>query len=225
MRKVFLFLTLLGLPLICSFDQTPEGPIPKKPFVAKNYSHLLGMPGFSDRALSMHFKLYEGYVKTTNSFLSKLEDLRTRGQERSLEFAEFKRRLMWDFDGMRLHEDYFGNLGGHGSSLSPTSPLYQQITTEFGSYDAWEKDFKATGAMRGIGWAILYRDPVSGRLINTWINEHDRGHLAGGTPLLIMDVFEHAYLLDYGLNRGKYIDAFFDNIDWKVVESRFSEKK
>jgi Fe-Mn family superoxide dismutase len=96
----------------------------------------------------------------------------------------------------------------------------KKIVENFGSYDKWAADFKATGAMRGIGWAVLFEDPQTGRLFNVWINEHDVGHLAGGQPLLIMDVFEHAYLPDYGLKRGEYIQAFFDNIDWKAVEGR-----
>ncbi|MFN0065203.1 MAG: superoxide dismutase [Chlamydiales bacterium] len=226
MRK-FLFYTCICATPFCScvIAETPQPPIESpslaKPFVAKDYANLIGMPGFSNDALSMHFKLYQGYVKTTNAFLSKLEELRKSGNEFSLEFAEFKRRLMWDFDGMRLHEDYFDNLGGYGTSLDPKSALYQQMVVDFGSYDAWKSDFVATGAMRGIGWAILYRDPLSGRLINTWINEHDRGHLAGGNPILVMDVFEHAYLLDYGLDRKAYIDAFFNNINWPVVQTRY----
>ncbi|MCP5470372.1 MAG: superoxide dismutase [Chlamydiales bacterium] len=221
MRKLLLLATLIGLPLITSFVGEVKGVVPPKAYVAKDYSKLFGMPGFSEKALSMHFKLYQGYVKTTNDFLSKLEELRTNGKERSLEFSEFKRRLMWDFDGMRLHELYFDNLGGHGSAMDKENLLYKQISADFGSFEAWRRDFKATGAMRGFGWAILYRDSNTGRLINTWINEHDTGHLAGGTPLLVMDVFEHAYMLDYGLDRNAYIDAFFDNINWPTVEKRF----
>ena len=93
----------------------------------------------------------------------------------------------------------------------------------------WEKDFRAMGAMRGIGWVILYHDPNPAsqdgqdRLFNVWVNEHDAGHLAGATPLLVMDVFEHAFVLDYGLNRAGYIDAFMNAIDWNVVEKRLTK--
>jgi Fe-Mn family superoxide dismutase len=86
--------------------------------------------------------------------------------------------------------------------------------------EAWEKDFRGVGAMRGIGWAALYEDSASGRLINFWINEHDVAHPAGGNPILILDVFEHAFMLDYGLKRAEYIEAFFKNIDWKAAEAR-----
>ena len=94
------------------------------------------------------------------------------------------------------------------------------IASEFGSLEAWEKDFRAAGAMRGIGWVVLYLDPAAGRMFNFWVNEHDTGHPAGGLPLLVMDVFEHAYMTDYGLKKADYIEAFFKNIDWRAVESR-----
>ena len=143
-------------------------------------------------------------------------------QASSLDYGALKRRLGWEFDGMRLHELYFENLGGK-EPLDKSTALSQRIFKDFGSYEAWRKSFVATGMMRGIGWVILYRDPQSGRLFNVWINEHDLGHLAGGEPLLVMDVFEHAYITQYGLDRGKYISAFFDNIDWAKVDKRYSD--
>lgn len=87
-------------------------------------------------------------------------------------------------------------------------------------YESWEKDFKATGTMRGIGWVVLYQDIINGKLINFWINEHDVSHPVGCNPMLIMDVFEHAFMLDYGLKRVDYIEAFFKNINWKAAEAR-----
>jgi len=99
------------------------------------------------------------------------------------------------------------NLGGN-SSINKSGKLYANIAAVFGSYETWEKDFRATGAMRGIGWAVLYQDSTTGKLMNFWINEHDMSHPAGCTPILIMDVFEHAFILDYGLKRSDYIEAF-----------------
>jgi len=98
--------------------------------------------------------------------------------------------------------------------------LAKKLAGAYGNYDAWEQDFKATAAMRGIGWAILYLDNVTGWLFNQWINEHEVGHLAGCSPILVADVFEHAFISDYGLKRADYIEAFFRNINWGVVESR-----
>uniref|UniRef100_A0A7C3UZG1 superoxide dismutase n=1 Tax=Desulfobacca acetoxidans TaxID=60893 RepID=A0A7C3UZG1_9BACT len=190
-----------------------------KPYEAQDFSKLKGMKGFSDKALDLHFTLYQGYVKNANLLWDELQKMAEQNQAATPAFAELKRRFGWEFDGMRLHELYFGNLGGK-EPLAPDSRLMKKIVENFGSYDKWAADFKATGAMRGIGWAVLFEDPQTGRLFNVWINEHDVGHLAGGQPLLIMDVFEHAYLPDYGLKRGEYIQAFFDNIDWKAVEGR-----
>ncbi|WP_312421599.1 superoxide dismutase [Anaerospora hongkongensis] len=188
-------------------------------YKVKDYSHLLGMEGFSNRLLKNHFTLYEGYVKNTNLLLSTLEELIAEGKGSTPEYAELKRRLGWEYDGMRLHEYYFANLGGNGE-VDDECHLVERIEANFGSLALWQADFIATGMMRGVGWAVLYRDNATGRLINFWINEHDTGHPSGGSALLVMDVWEHAYMLDYGLNRRDYIDAFFRNLDWNIVDQR-----
>jgi len=185
-------------------------------YAAKDYSSLIGMPGFSDNLLQIHFKLYQGYVKNANDLLAKLQTM----DSGSYEYGALKRRFGWEFDGMRLHELYFENLGGK-NPIDPKSPLYLAIVSQFGSFEKWKKDFIATGTIRGIGWALLYLDPQEGKLIDVWINEHDTGHLAQGRPILIMDVFEHAYMPQYGLDKAKYIDAFFSNINWDVVTKRY----
>jgi Fe-Mn family superoxide dismutase len=195
-------------------------------YAAKSYDSLIGnLPGIDDQVLKMHFKLYQGYVANTNKLLSSLKDMEKNGKLQTPEYAGLKRMFGWEWDGMRLHEFYFDNLGGNTKKLDPDSDLAKAIDRDFDSYDKWEKDFRATGLIRGIGWSILYLDGKTGRLMNTWINEHDLGHLAGGTPILIMDVFEHAYITQYGLDRAKYIDAFFNNINWDVALQRFSEQQ
>ena len=215
MKKKFMVVgALLALLMSCG-----AGGQPGKPYEAQDFSRLKGMKGFSDKALELHFALYQGYVKNTNLLWEELQKLAAENQTNTPAYAELKRRFGWEFDGMRLHELYFGNLGGK-EPLSPDSRLMKKIVENFGSFEKWAADFKATGAMRGIGWVVLYEDPKTGRLFNTWINEHDVGHLSGCNPLLIMDVFEHAFLTDYGLKRAEYIQAFFDNIDWKAVEAR-----
>jgi len=186
---------------------------------AKDYSRLIGMAGFSDTLLKNHFTLYQGYVTNTNKLSDTLSQLLKEGKTGTPEYAELKRRFGWEFNGMRLHEYYFENLGGKGN-INKTGNLYKKLVESFGSYEAWEKDFKATGSMRGIGWAVLYQDVLSGNFINFWINEHDVGHPSGGMPLLIMDVFEHAFMIDYGLKRADYIESFFRNIHWEEVEKR-----
>jgi Fe-Mn family superoxide dismutase len=188
------------------------------PYEAKDFSDLLGMKGFSDTLLNNHFTLYKGYVTNTNKALEMLEAMRT-GDTMGYEFGEVKRRLGWEFNGMRLHELYFGNLGG-AAPIDKSSPLAKKLAQDFGGYKTWEKEFQAVGAMRGIGWVVLYQDIVSGRLINFWINEHDVGHPAGCVPILVMDVFEHAFMTDYGLKRADYIAAFFANINWEAAAKR-----
>ena len=188
-------------------------------YTAKDYGKLIGMAGFSDTLLKNHFTLYQGYVNNTNKLLDILDVMLKEGKVSTPEYAELQRRLGWEFDGMRLHEYYFENLGGK-TTLNKAGKLGQKLAQEFGSYENWEKDFKGVGTMRGIGWAVLYLDSQGGRLINQWINEHDVGHLAGCTPVLIMDVFEHAFMLDYGLKRADYIEAFFKNINWEAAEIR-----
>jgi superoxide dismutase, Fe-Mn family len=193
-------------------------------YQAKNFDHLLGkIQGLDDALLKMHFKLYQGYVNNSNAVLQKLGELTEAGKNKTPEFAGLKRILGWEFDGMLLHELYFENLGG-SKALDAGSPLYKKMVQDFGSFEAWKADFVATGLMRGIGWVVAYIEPKSGRLLNEWINEHDLGHLAGGTPILIMDVFEHAYITQFGLERNKYIDVFFNNINWEAPEKRFAIK-
>ncbi|HEY4475878.1 MAG TPA: Fe-Mn family superoxide dismutase [Candidatus Paceibacterota bacterium] len=186
----------------------------------KNFDRLLGTPGFSDQLLKNHFTLYEGYVKNVNTISANLEELAREGKIGTPAFAEQKRRFGWEWNGMRLHELYFENMNREPALPDKNSALLKKITAQFGSYENWERDFKATGAMRGIGWAILYRDPQSDRLFNVWINEHDMGHLAGSAPLLVLDIFEHAYVLDYGLKKTNYIEAFMKAVDWELVSSR-----
>jgi Fe-Mn family superoxide dismutase len=188
-------------------------------YTAKDYTKLIGMEGFSQNLLNNHFTLYQGYVTNTNKLTDILAAMLKDGKTAAPEYAELKRRFGFEFNGMRLHEYYFENLGGK-APLDKSGATAKKLAGTYGSYEAWEQDFKATGAMRGIGWAVLYQDNATGGLFNQWVNEHESGHLAGCRPLLIMDVFEHAYMVDYGLKRADYIGAFFKNINWKAVEER-----
>ena len=193
---------------------------PGETFQPADFSKLLKMEGFSDTLLQNHFKLYQGYVKNANALTEKLNAMLKEGKTDIPEYAELKRRFGWEFNGMRLHEYYFGNLGGK-KDLDQGNALYAALVKEFASYAQWKKDFIATGLMRGIGWVVLYLGMQTGRLFNCWVNEHDVSHLTGCKPLLIMDVFEHAYMTDYQLDRARYIEAFFKNINWEAVAKRF----
>ena len=213
---------MLGITLVSGKPETSIAKTEKEEkmaYNAKDYSRLIGMEGFSETLLKNHFTLYQGYVTNTNKLSDSLSQLLKDGKTGTPEYAELKRRFGWEFNGMRLHEYYFENLGGKGG-INKTGKLYPKLVQSFGSYEAWEKDFKATGTMRGIGWVVLYQDILSGNFINFWINEHDGGHPAGGMPILIMDVFEHAFMIDYGLKRADYIESFFKNINWEEAEKR-----
>jgi Fe-Mn family superoxide dismutase len=189
------------------------------PYVAKDFGALIGMDGFSEALLKNHFTLYQGYVTNTNKLSDLIGRILAEGKTTTPEYAELKRRFGWEWNGMRLHEFYFENLGGKGV-LDPASKLGKAVAAEFGSVGKWEADFRAAGAMRGIGWVVLYQDRLGGRLFNQWINEHDMGNPAGAVPVLVMDVFEHAFMVDYGLKRADYIAAFFRNVNWKAAEAR-----
>ncbi len=194
------------------------------PYQAKSYNHLIGMEGFSKQLLENHFTLYQGYVTNTNKLVDILAQMLKDGKTATPEYAELKRRFGWEFNGMRLHEFYFDNLGGK-EPLGNKTALHGAIEKQFGTFASWEADFKAAGSMRGIGWTLLYLDSTNGVLYNEWINEHDMGHLAGCTPIVVLDVFEHAFMIDYGLKRADYIAAFMKNINWKEAAARYDKSQ
>lgn len=193
-------------------------------YTAKQFN-LSGLNGISDQTLEMHFKLYEGYVKETNKLTEKISEFLKDGkvdQEEMPAYSELTRRLGFEYNGMVLHEYYFGNMKKQGAGdPDRTSPFVKAAEQSFGSYEIWKADFVGIGKMRGVGWAICYQDPTNGRLSNHWITLHQIGNVAGFVPILVMDVWEHAYLLDYKpAERPKYIEAFFSNIDWNAAEER-----
>src|SRR5213593_4572324 len=191
--------------------------------------NLSNLQGISDETLEMHFKLYEGYVKETNKLNEKIAEFVKGGkvdQEEFAEYSELNRRLGFEYNGMVLHEYYFDNLKHGGGTGDPTGRTgFRQAAEEsFGSYNIWKADFVGIGKMRGVGWAICNQNPANGRLSNHWITLHETGNVAGFNPILVMDVWEHAYLLDYKpAERPKYIEAFFTNIAWSAVEERLKK--
>lgn len=214
------YLSLLPF-LVVIFTSFVDAQPPKK-YEPKDFEYLIGhVPGLNDDLIKMHFKLYQGYVNNTNAVLQKLQELTDKGESRTPQFGALKRILGWEFDGMLLHEYYFENMGAT-KPLDPKDPLYVKMEEDFGNFEKWKADFISTGMMRGIGWVVAYIEPKSGRLLNEWINEHDLGHLAGAKPILVMDVFEHAYITQFALDKNKYIDVFFNNINWDAVSHRFN---
>lgn len=193
-------------------------------YKAKTFN-LSGLTGISDKTLEMHFKLYEGYVTNTNLLTEKINEILADGQvdkEEMPAYSELTRRLGFEYNGMVLHEHYFGNMKQNGGG-DPSAGFRGAVERSFPSFDIWRTDFVSVGKMRGVGWAICYLDPANGRVSNHWIELHQNGNVAGFVPLLVMDVWEHAYLLDYKpADRPKYIDAFLANVDWAAVEGRLA---
>ncbi len=189
---------------------------------------LSGLRGISDKTLEMHFKLYEGYVTQTNTLTERIAAIlrdEKIDQEETPAYSELTRRLGFEYNGMVLHELYFGNMRKNGDAEPPSSSAFRAACAErFGSWERWKADFVGVGKMRGVGWAACFLDPVTKRISNHWITLHEVGGVVGFAPLLVMDVWEHAFLLDYPPSeRGKYIDAFFQNVDWDVVDHRLRE--
>ncbi len=186
---------------------------------AKTFDHLKGLDGISQNQLEAHYKLYNGYVANVGKLFENLDKLDVGSQE----WSEVKRRFGFEVNGVVLHELYFNNMKPNGGSIPQGTKLAQLMNEQYGSYEKWEADFKATGKMRGIGWVITYQCPCTGKLVNCWVSDHENGHPAGFNPILVMDVWEHAFTVDYNpTEKGTYIDAFFKNINWEEVESRLA---
>jgi len=186
--------------------------------------NLNGLKGISDKTLEIHFGLYAGYVKNTNLLNEQLAEIRQKGiGDHKIAYSELKRRLGFEYNGMVLHEYYFENMRIDAGGDPDKGAFRLAAEQSFGSYDRWREDFSQTGTLRGIGWAICYLDPRAGAISNHWVAEHEIGNVAGFRPVLVMDVWEHAYLLDYKpAERGEYIEAFLSNVDWGVVEDRMN---
>ena len=189
------------------------------PYSVKKELKPSSLTGISDEQINDHWKLYEGYVKQVNTLNEELKTLEVG----SLAYADRRRRYGFEYNGMVLHEYYFGNLTSEKKELVDC-PLKKTIEQTWGSFEAWKQDFIATGKTRGIGWAILYCDPETKQLTNHFIAEHQNGNITGYKPILVMDVWEHAYMVDHNAGgRGKYIDAFLKNINWEAVCKRFDQ--
>lgn len=181
------------------------------------------LKGISEKALEEHLKLYLGYVKNTNTILAKIDEYTKDAESNAYALGELQRRFGFEFNGVRNHEYYFTHFEGGLSTRSVDSGLKRAIEEEWGNFDTWLNRFKSIALTRGIGWAILYYDNHSKRLLNTWVDEHHLGQLVGLSPILVLDMWEHAYFIDYTpAEKKKYIEAFFENLNWQNVEENFA---
>ncbi len=181
------------------------------------------LKGISSKNIEEHLKLYSGYVKNANLVSKKIVELSKDYENNSYLIGELNRRFSFEFNGMMNHKYYFEQFTGLIDNKDEKSSLFVQITRQWGSIDEWIKEFKNLALTRGIGWAMLYFDPISSCLINSWVDEQHLGQLNGCKTILALDMWEHSYVSDY-LPSGKkqYIEDFFSNIDWKIIEGRFN---
>jgi Fe-Mn family superoxide dismutase len=181
--------------------------------------------GISADNIEEHLKLYSGYVKNANLILEKIEELSADSEKNAYLLGEMQRRFGFEFDGMRNHEYYFSSFSGGPKEISD-GDLKNAIIENFGSFDLWLSRFKSIALTRGIGWAILYFDNKTGRLLNAFIEEQQMGHLVGLSPILLLDMWEHSFVADYKPSGKKnYIDDFFKNLNWEVIEENFRNAK
>jgi superoxide dismutase, Fe-Mn family len=180
------------------------------------------LEGISQKQLDVHLKLYEGYVKFINTLDDVLADLMKDSEKNAYALGEVNRRRGFEFDGMRMHEGYFSQWEGAATPINGS--LKDALARQYGSYEAWEAQFRAVGMTRGIGWAVLYYDPIGKRFHNAFLGDHEVGQLTGLPVILAMDMWEHAYMVDYlPAEKAKYIDAFFKNLNGTIIDERFQK--
>jgi Fe-Mn family superoxide dismutase len=180
------------------------------------------LDGISAKQLEVHIKLYEGYVKFLNTLGDVQKDLMQDSEKNAYALGEVTRRIGFEFNGMRMHEHYFAQWVG-GSTPLTTGALDDALSKQYGSYEGWEAEFKAVSMMRGIGWAILSYDPTGKKFFNHFVADHELGQLNGTTTVLALDMWEHAYMVDYTpAEKKQCVEAFFKNLNGSVLEKRFS---
>ncbi len=176
--------------------------------------------GISKETIDLHLGLYQGYVKHVNLIHEKIAAYSHDLEANTYAIAEMQRRLGFEFGGMRNHEYYFAQLEGGPAELGE-STLKEKIESAWNSVEAWQNRFTQIAMTRGVGWAMMYHDPHTDKLVLTWVDEQHIGQLADLDIVLALDMWEHSYMRDYvPADKKKYIDAFFQNLNWEVVSGR-----
>jgi superoxide dismutase, Fe-Mn family len=183
------------------------------------------LSGLSEKQLEVHLGLYKGYVTHANLCRELIADL-TKDEKNAYAVSELRRRYSFEFDGMRMHEYYFEGFEGGAKEIDGSGLLAKAVTEKYGDWSGFIDHFKKVGMSRGIGWTVLYFDPKGKTSHVTWIGDHEIGTLAGLSIILAMDMWEHAFMVDYVPNeKGKYIDAYLANTNFEVAEKRFGNAK
>lgn len=182
------------------------------------------LKGISKKSIEEHIKLYEGYVKHANLINEKIAEYMTDSEKNAYVLGELQRRFSFEFNGMRNHEYYFRSLEGGSKPLPPDSKLKVAIEAQAPSFDAWLAGFKTLALTRGIGWAVLYWDKKANQLTHAWVDEQHLGQLNGLSPILMLDMWEHSFVMDYAPSGKKqYVEDFFVNLNWESIEENFNK--
>lgn len=184
---------------------------------------LPALEGLSEKQITAHLGLYEGYVKHVNMLREQIAELTALDKEKySYAIMETRRRLGFEFNGMRMHEYYFTQFEGGAVPLTKDSKFAHAVSEKYGSIDGFIEHFKTVGMSRGIGWSVLYQDPQGGTVHTAWVADHELGQLGGLPVILAMDMWEHAFMVDYlPAEKKNYVEAFLKNVNWGIVEKRF----
>jgi Fe-Mn family superoxide dismutase len=186
---------------------------------------LPALPGLSEKQIAVHLGLYEGYVKHVNLLREQIKDLtETDAEKYAYAITETRRRLGFEFNGMRMHEYYFEQFEGGAQAASGDSALAGALTEKYGGHEEFLTHFTKVGMSRGIGWSVLYADPKANTVHTAWVGDHELGQLGGLPVILAMDMWEHAFMVDYTpAEKKQYIEAFLKNVNWSVAENRFAQ--
>ena len=203
-----------------------------KQFEEKKFN-IPALKGISAKTIEEHLKLYSGYVKNANVILAKTDEysedsnpLVGAGEEHAYALGEISRHFGFEFDGMRNHEYYFAHLEGGAIAINDEGTLKKAIESGWGTFDRWLARFKKLAITRGVGWAIIYYDPASDQLLNSWVDEQHLGQLTSASPVLALDMWEHSFVADYQPSGKKqYVEDFFENLNWNSCEENFANAK
>lgn len=181
------------------------------------------LKGLSKEQIALHLSLYEGYVKHTNLIMEKIAALKEADAAGNAYLInELRRRFGFEFDGMRMHEYYFEQFEGGASAPAEDHALQDAAKEKYSNWAGFIAHIKEVAGTRGIGWVVVYYDPKGRTLHTAWVDDHQLGQLSGLPVILALDLWEHAYMVDYTpKDKNLYVDAFFDNLNWDVTENRF----
>jgi Fe-Mn family superoxide dismutase len=184
------------------------------------------LKGLSKKQIDVHLALYEGYVKHVNLILDTIKRLREEDAEKNaFVINELRRRLSFEFDGMRMHEYYFEQFENGAEVPDDRSPLRDAVAEKYGDWNGFLAHIKEVAGTRGIGWVIVYYDPAARTMHTAWVGDHELGQFAGLPIILAVDMWEHAFMVDYvPADKKSYVEAFLENVNWDIVEKRYLEQ-